>query len=101
MKTVRDSLKMEGKSSSLEDCPCKSVCTLTYLTPENDTCICGRTTKEIAQWNCLDTVKKKEIVMRCIVDKKSFPRQKLTWLAEENDLTVNEAKNVFVLRRTK
>jgi len=92
---------MEGKSSSLEDCPCISVCTLSFLTPDNDTCICGRTMKEISEWNCLDVVGKKEIVMRCITDKNSYPRQKLTFLAEDNDLTVNEAKNVFVLKRTK
>ncbi len=90
---------MEGLSSSLEDNPCISVCSTTYGT--GDVCICGRTTEEIAKWNSLDTVDKKLIVMKCLKDKKSFPRQKLTFLANENDLNFTEAKNVFVKGTTK
>tara|TARA_B100000242_G_scaffold239578_1_gene179537 strand:- start:18 stop:317 length:300 start_codon:yes stop_codon:yes gene_type:complete len=99
MCTYRDKLKMEGLSSSLEDNPCISVCTTTYGTGE--TCICGRSTKEIAEWNSYNTLEKKEVVMKCLKDKNSYPRQRLTFLANENNLNFNEAKNVFVKGTTK
>ena len=75
----RDQLKMDGLSTSLEDSPCISVCSTTYGL--KDSCICGRNLKQISSWNSYDTVTKKKIVMEAIKDEKSFPRQKLTFLA--------------------
>lgn len=94
MCSFRDQLKMDGFSSSLEDSPCISVCSLTYGTGKE--CICGRNQNQIAQWNSYDAVTKKKIVMQSIKNKKSMPRQKLTFKAQDYGITFEKAKKVFV-----
>jgi len=96
MMSYKDKCKMQGLSSSLEDSPCISTCTLTYLTPDSDKCICGRNTKQIANWNSYNSLTKKKIVMNCMEDELSFPRQKLTNLADKFSITFDKAKKVFV-----
>ena len=91
----RDQLKMDGFSTSLEDSPCISVCSTTYGL--KDSCICGRNLKQISAWNSYDTVTKKKIVMNAIQDKNSFPRQKLTFLAEHHGISFEKAKQIFVI----
>ena len=91
----RDQLKMDGLSTSLEDSPCISVCSTTYGL--KDSCICGRNLKQISAWNSYDTVTKKKIVMNAIQDKNSFPRQKLTFLAEHHGISFEKAKQIFVI----
>ena len=89
----RDQLKMDGLSTSLEDSPCISVCSTTYGL--KDSCICGRNLKQISSWNSYDTVTKKKIVMEAIKDEKSFPRQKLTFLANDHNISFEKAKQIF------
>ncbi len=91
----RDQLKMDGLSTSLEDSPCISVCSTTYGL--KDSCICGRNLKQISSWNSYDTLTKKKIVMNAIQDKNSFPRQKLTFLAEHHGISFEKAKQIFVI----
>ena len=91
----RDQLKMDGLSTSLEDSPCISVCSTTYGL--QDSCICGRNLKQISSWNSYDTVTKKKIVMNAIKDKDSYPRQKLTFLADDHNISFEKAKQIFVI----
>ena len=51
---------------------------------------------QIAQWNSYDTLTKKKIVMQSIKNKKSMPRQKLTFKAQDHGITFEKAKKVFV-----
>ena len=91
----RDQLKMDGLSTSLEDSPCISVCSTTYGL--KDSCICGRNLKQISSWNAYDTLTKKKIVMNAIQDKNSFPRQKLTFLADDHNISFDKVKQIFVI----
>jgi predicted Fe-S protein YdhL (DUF1289 family) len=89
--------KLNGMSSSLEDSPCISVCNLSYGC--GDKCVCGRNFKQVCEWNKYDTVQKKIIVMNAIEDADSFPRQKLTFLADEYGISMDAAKKIFVIDR--
>ena len=40
---------------------------------------------------------RKKIVMNAIKDKKSFPRQKLTFLADDHNISFEKAKQIFVI----
>ena len=93
----RDQLKMDGLSTSLEDSPCISVCSTTYGL--KDSCICGRNLKQISSWNSYDTVTKKKIVMEAIKDERSFPRHKLTFLADDHNISFEKAKQIFVIEK--
>tara|TARA_Y100000992_G_C21268995_1_gene495588 strand:- start:337 stop:636 length:300 start_codon:yes stop_codon:yes gene_type:complete len=99
MCSYKDACKLKGLSSSLEDSPCISVCELTYATPANDRCVCGRKTREIADWNKYDSTTKKRIVMECIKNPEAFPRQKLTFICDTLDITFQEAKKRFVVNK--
>jgi len=92
-----DKVKINGKTTSLKDNPCISVCSLTYGTGTK--CICGRNQLQVSNWNGYDDVTKKIIVMNAIEDKESFPRQKLTFLADEYDISLDSAKQIFVIDR--
>lgn len=92
-----DKVKINGKTTSLKDNPCISVCSLTYGTGTK--CICGRNQLQVSNWNGYDDVTKKIIVMNAIEDKESFPRQKLTFLADEYDISMDSAKQIFVTDR--
>lgn len=92
-----DKVKINGKTTSLKDNPCISVCSLTY--GAGDKCICGRSLSQVSNWNGYDDVTKKIIVMNAIEDKESFPRQKLTFLADEYDISLDSAKQIFVIDR--
>ena len=94
----RDQLKMDGLSTSLEDSPCISVCSTTYGL--KDSCICGRNLKQISSWNSYDTVTKKKIVMDAIKDERSFPRQKLTFLADDHNISFEKSKQIFVIGKS-
>ncbi|HCI70556.1 MAG TPA: hypothetical protein DHV30_08150 [Balneola sp.] len=92
--SFRNKLKMSGLSSSLEDSPCISVCSTTHS--KKNICICGRNVEQINSWNTYDTVTKKIIVMNAIKDKKYYPRQKLTFLADDHNISFEKAKKIFV-----
>jgi len=92
-----DKVKIDGKTTSLKDNPCISVCSLTY--GAGDKCICGRSFSQVSNWNGYDDVTKKIIVMNAIEDKESLPRQKLTFLADEYDISMDSAKQIFVTDR--
>tara|TARA_B100001939_G_scaffold149263_1_gene129143 strand:- start:713 stop:1021 length:309 start_codon:yes stop_codon:yes gene_type:complete len=94
----RDQLKMDGLSTSLEDSPCISICSTTYGL--QDTCICGRNLKQISSWNSYDTLTKKKIVMQAIQNKDAFPRQKLTFLADDHNISFEKAKQIFVIEKS-
>ena len=54
---------------------------------------------QVSNWNGYDDVTKKIIVMNAIEDKESFPRQKLTFLADEYEISMDSAKQIFVTDR--
>jgi len=89
--------KLDGVSTSLCENPCISVCSLTYGC--GDKCVCGRNVSQVCNWNGYDDVTKKLIVINAIEDKESFPRQKLTFLADEYGISVDAARKIFVLDR--
>ncbi len=68
------------QTTSLHDSPCIGICTVTYGMTR--TCKgCGRTAKEIRDWNTFTEVEKKLIVVRCWED--YLPRQKRELLQEQ------------------
>ena len=87
--------QLKGISTSLADNPCISVCNLTYGTGSR--CICGRTQDQISNWNNFSSLEKKEIVMDILADSLSYPRQKVTFLAEECNIDYHVAKKLFVV----
>ncbi len=74
-----DKVKIDGKTTSLKDNPCISVCSLTYGAGNNVFVVA--VLSQVSNWNGYDDVTKKIIVMNAIEDKESFPRQKLTLLS--------------------
>ena len=44
-----DKVKIDGKTTSLKDNPCISVCSLTY--GAGNKCICGRSLSQVSNWN--------------------------------------------------
>jgi len=97
MSDYTNKVRVTGEVSSLSDNPCISVCSLTYGC--GDKCVCGRNMSQVSNWNEYDDVTKKLIVMNAIEDKKSFPRQKLKFLADEYGISVDTARKIFVLDR--
>tara|TARA_R100000995_G_scaffold82959_2_gene57813 strand:+ start:1597 stop:1899 length:303 start_codon:yes stop_codon:yes gene_type:complete len=97
MSDYTNKTKITGEVSSLSDNPCISVCSLTYGI--SDTCICGRNVSQVTNWNAFDDATKKLIVINAIDNKDSFPRQKLSFLADEYGISVDAARKIFVLDR--
>ena len=95
MSNLRNTLVLNGLSTSLGDNPCINLCGSIVVGGEEQCKYCGRTQEQITHWQEYPLTYKKLINIE-LYDT-HLPRQKITALAEEYNISFNKAKQIFAV----